>query len=260
MDFTELKIWKGRIERAYGLQQQQHTIWRDSIDLYNCVFFQKIYGGFDPERVDVNFANWYVDNLVPLVYFRDPYIFVRAEHNNYSAFSQTMETVINLYWRKLLMKQKFKRVIKSGLLMPPGWIKTGYTAKIGQDIAKLEEIEQKSLVKQIKDTITGIFRKEPKELTPEEQGILNQYIEEESIFANWIPSWNMLMPEGYQLVENMPYLIEIEDIPKIDFLANPLYKNKENIKPSREIKSISISPNMHKPGYQNLGGADSETD
>lgn len=260
MDFTELKIWKGRIERAYGLQQQQHSIWKDSIDLYNCVYFYRIYGGLDTERVDVNFANWYIDNLVPLVYFRDPFIFVRAEHNTWSAFSQTMETVINIYWRKLLMKQQFKRVIKSGLLMPPGWLKTGYTAKIGQDIAKLEEIEQKGLIKKIKEAITGVFRKEKEELTPEEQGVLNQYIEEESIFANWIPSWNMLMPEGYQLVENMPYLIEIEDIPKIDFLANPLYKNKENIRPSREIKLNSPSPNLNKPGYQNIGGADSETD
>jgi hypothetical protein len=260
MPTDNLKVWKGRIERAYGLQKQQHSIWKDSIDLYNCVFFNRIYGGLDPERVDVNFSNWYVDNLVPLVYFRDPFIFVRAEHNNYSEFSQTMEQVINIYWRKLLMKQQFKRVIKSSLLMPPGWIKTGYTAKIGQDIAKLEEAEQKTLLQEIKGAITGIF-KEKKEKTPEEQGVLNQYIEEESIFANWIPSWNMLMPEGYQLVENMPYLIEIEDIPKIDFLANPSYKNKENIKPSREIKTGSYnSSNMHKPGYQNIGGTDSETD
>ncbi len=222
MNSSKLSVWKGRIERAYGLQQQQHSIWKDSIDLYNCAFFSRIYGGFDAERVDVNFANWYVDNLVPLVYFRDPFLFVRAEHDTYSGFSQTMETVLNLYWRKLLMKQQFKRVIKSGLLMPPGWIKTGYTAKIGQDIAKLDKIEEKNLLKQIKDSITGVFRKE-KDKTPEEQGILNQYIEEESIFANWIPSWNILMPEGYQLVENMPYLIEIEDVPKIDFIANPLY-------------------------------------
>lgn len=260
MTSDELKVWKGRVERAYGLQQQQHNIWRDSIDLYNCVYFYRLYGGFDPERVDVNFANWYIDNLVPLVYFRDPYIFARSEHDNYSAFSQTMEKAINIYWRKLQMKQQFKRVIKSGLLMPPGWIKTGYTAKIGQDIARIDELEQKSLVKHIKGAITGIFRKE-EDRTPEEQGILNQYIEEESIFANWVSSWHMLIPEGYQLVENMPYLIEIEDLPKIDFLANPLYKNKQNIKPSREIKSGSYnSPNMHKAGYQNVGGSDSETD
>jgi hypothetical protein len=260
METGELRIWKGRIERSYGLQQQYHNLWKDSIDLYNCAYFNRLYGGFDPERVDVNFVNWYVDNLVPLVYFRDPFIFVKPKHDNWASFAETMETVINLYWRKLQMKQQFKRVIKSALLMPPGWIKTGYTAKIGQDIAKLEEIEQKGLVKEIKDTILGVFRKEKKEPTPEEQGILNQYIEEESIFANWVSSWNMLLPEGYQLIENMPYLIEIEDVPKIDFLANPIYKNKSNIKPSREIRTAGVSPNLHKPGYNNLGGSDSETD
>ncbi len=255
----DIKVWKGRIERALGVQQRQHSTWNDSIDLYNCVYFSKINGGLDPERVDVNFANWYVDNLVPLVYFRDPYIFARAEHDNYSAFTATMEKVINIHWRKLMMKQQFKRVIKSGFLMPPGWIKTGYTAKIGQDISKIEETKAKDLVGQIKSVITGIFKKE-KEKTPEEQGVLNQYIEEESIFANWIPSWKMLIPEGYQLVENMPYLIEIEDIPKIDFLSNPLYKNKEKISPSRETKSTSPSTNLHRPGYDNIGTSDSETD
>ncbi len=137
MKSFELVIWKGRILRAIGKQQEQHESWSNSIDLYNCVFFDKKFSGFDPERVDVNFANWYVDNLVPLVYFRDPFIFVKPEHDKYDSFADTMEKVINIHWRKLQMKQQFKRVIKSGLLMPPGWIKTGYTAKIGQDKAKI---------------------------------------------------------------------------------------------------------------------------
>ncbi len=36
-------------------------------------------------------------------------------------------------------------------MMPPGWIKLGYTAKIGQDVAKTEEAKQKSLIKDIKE-------------------------------------------------------------------------------------------------------------
>ena len=131
MTEIELSNWKGRIQLAVGLQQEQHNNWNNSVDLYNCNFFNKKLGnlGVDNERVDVHFANWYVDNLVPLVYFRDPFIFVKPEHGKYEAFADTMEKVINIYWKRLQMKQQFKRVIKSGFLMPPGWVKTGYTAR-----------------------------------------------------------------------------------------------------------------------------------
>lgn len=262
MTNTEIKVWMGRISRAASLQQEKHQIWKDSIDLYNCIYFDKLYGGIDPERVDVNFANWYIDNLVPLCYFRDPYIFTKPESDKYSAFASTMEKLVNINWRRLEMKQQMKRVIKSAFIMPPAWIKTGYTAKIGQDIAKIDEVKKRNLIKDIKDAITGIISKKPEDITPEEQGILNEYIEEESVFSCYISSWNVLMPEGYQVVGNMPYLIEIEDVTKIDFLANPFYKNKTNIKPNRNMAiNNSNSANLHKPDYKNItAGADSETD
>lgn len=253
---NDIKVWKGRIQRAQGIQQKAHSLWNNSLDLYNCSYFDKIYGGTDPDRVDVHFANWYIDNLVPLVYFRDPYIFVKPKHNKYSAFADTLEKVINIYWGKLKMKEQFKRVIKSSFLMPPGWIKTGYTAKIGQDIAKLEEEKTKTLMQEIKDAITGTF-KQKEEKTLEEQGVLNEYIEEESIFGTWISSWNMLIPEGYHLVKDMPYLIEKEKIARVDFLANPLYKNKTNIQYNTLAKNSYQGKTLHKPGYD---GEDNETD
>ena len=188
MNQDQIGIWRSRIERCKSVQGKMHLAWRNSIDLYNCEFFDKAYGGLDWERVDVHFANWYINNIVPLVYFRDPFIFIKGRSNAYFAFAQTLETVINIYWRKLELKQQFKRVILSSCLMPPGWIKTGYTAKIGQDIAKLDEAKQKDIIQSIKDVVTGVF-KEKKELTPEEQGVLDEYIEEESIFASWISSW-----------------------------------------------------------------------
>lgn len=262
MDINEINIWKARINRAKSMQQKMHSIWKDSLDLYNCIFFEKIYGGLDPERVDVHFANWFINNTIPLVYFRDPYIFIKGRSERYFGFAETLETAINIFWKKLELKQQFKKVILSACLMPPGWLKVGYTAKIGQDIAKLDEIRQKTLIQNIKDSVTGIFKKEKEELTIEEQGILNEYIEEESIFATWLSSWNILMPEGYHQISQMPYLIEIEDIPKIDFLANPLYKNK-NI--AKETRSLSLDETggkeLRKPTYNRLssGSVDDET-
>lgn len=256
MTSEELNVWRARIQRAEGVQQKQHTIWKQSLELYNCEFFDNIYGGFDPERVDVHFANWFINNTIPLTYFRDPFNFVKSRSDAYSAFAATMEEVVNLAWRELELKQQFKRVILSACLMPPGWIKIGYTAKIGQDISKIEAEKQKNLIETIKATITGVF-KEKKELTPEEQGVLNEYIEEESIFVNWVSSWKMLISEGYHLISDMPYIIEIEDIPKIDFEANPLYKNKDKATSSKTA-TISPSATLHKPSYKEGSTTDDE--
>ena len=224
MTRAEHSEWLGRIDRARGLQGKQHDTWNKAVDLYKCVYFDKIYSGGDGDRVDVHFANWYLDLLVALTYFRDPFIFVKPKHASYSAFADTMEIVENYHWRELKLKGVFKKAIRSGFMMPPGWIKIGYMAKIGEDVAK-----EQNLLAGVKNLLLG-----PGKL-PEEQGVFDESIKEESIFASWVPSWNMLMPDGYQEISKMPYLIEIEDVPIIDFKANPFYKNK-NIKASKSTK------------------------
>lgn len=221
---TDINIWKSRIRRAEGMQAKQHDEWNKAISLLNCNYK---YDTASDERVEVNFVNWYISNLVPLVYFRDPFIFIKAKVEDWGRFAETLEKVVNAIWKDQKLKQQFKRVILSAFIQPPGWIHVGYTAKIDEDIAKLDENKEKGLIKSIKDTLMGVFK--DKEKLPEQQGVLNQNIKEESIFADWIPSWNVLMPPGYHLVSKMPWLAWFEDVPIIDFLANPLYKGKKNI-------------------------------
>lgn len=237
---TDISIWKSRIIRAEALQQKMHPEWKTALDLINCEYFENRSTPME-DRVDVHFANWYYNNLVPLIYFRDPFIFCKSKNDKYVRFAETLETVINASWLDLKLKQQFKRVIGSALVMPPGWIKLGYTAKIGQDVADIESIKEESVIKSLKDAIkrvvSGTTGKKKEEKLPEQQGVLNSYIKEESVFVTWIPSWNILLPEGYHLVSNAPYLIEWEDIPVIDFLANPQYKNKDDLKGIQEINS-----------------------
>lgn len=227
----DIKDWKIAIGRSEALQEEMHTTWNDSIDLVNCDYFDNLYGG-DPDRVDVHFANWYWNNLIALTYYRDPYIFVKSKGSKFTAFADTMEQLINVLWKDLKLKNEFKRTISSAFIMAPGWVKIGYTAQIGQDIAKLESEEEKGLIKQLKEVITGVF-KEEKASRPEDKGELNMYVKEESCFVSWVPSWNVLMPEGYSLVSRMPWLVEVEEIPLVDFINNPLYKNKKDLRPER---------------------------
>ena len=155
MDKQEVMKWRGKLDISIGMQSKQHQMWRDTIDLYNCNYFNRIYGGYDPERVDVHFTNWYITNLIPLVYFRDPFIFVHPRNDKYSSFADTCEELINVLWRRLNMKYQFQEAIQSGFMTPPGWIKMGYTGKIGEDVAQLEKFRQKSIIKDIKNLLSG---------------------------------------------------------------------------------------------------------
>lgn len=220
-------VWKGLLQRAEQMQAQQHDEWNKAIALLNCQYFNKHMTRMD-ERVEVNFVNWYVSNLIPLIYFRDPFIFIKSKTEDWTRFAETLEKVVNATWKDQKLKQQFKRVILSALIQPPGWMMTGYTAKIEEDVAKSDENKEKGLIKSIKDVIKGAIKKKEEKL-PEQMGVLNQNIKEESIFADWIPSWNVLMPAGYHLVSKMPWICHYEDVAMIDFLANPLYKNKENM-------------------------------
>ena len=233
MEYPDLTLWKGRIIRAEGVQRNMHKEWKDAIALINCEYFDKNSPMLE-DRVDVHFANWYYNNLVPLIYYRDPFIFVKCKVDKYSRFAETLETAINNKWKELGLKQQFQDVIGSALAMPPGWIKTGYTARIGQDVTKVKEDKEKSLIGQLKDAILGVVGKEKEQKLPEEQGVLDVNIKEESVFASWVPSWNMLLPDGYNRIDVMPWICEYEDVPIVDFKANPMYKNKENLSGIRD--------------------------
>lgn len=239
MDEQVRHQWAIRIERAKKLQEEVHPDWEDAIDLFNCDYYKKKMGSYDEDFVSVNFVNWYVNNLIPLVYFRDPYIFVKPRSEKHSAFAETLEKVINYYWRELGLKQEFKRVIMSAFLTTPGWIKVGYFGEIGQDVAQIEENKVENVIKKVTDSIKDFIKggKQKERLLIEQQGILNEFIKEENVFAQWIPSWNILQPDGYHLVEQMPYLIEVEDVSIVDLRANPMYKDVDKVKPSKRLKS-----------------------
>lgn len=233
----EVRIWKGLIQRAEGMQKIQHDEWNKAISLLDCKYFDAHTSRLD-ERVDVNFVNWYVSALVPLIYFRDPFIFIKSKTEDWKAFAETLEKVVNAIWKDQKLKQQFKRVILSALIQPPGWVNVGYTAKIEEDVAKSEENKEKGIIASIKDAIKGVVGKKEDKL-PQQQGVLNQNIKEESIFVDWIPSWNVLMPPGYHLVSKMPWICHYEDVAIMDFMLNPMYKNKEYMHGVYKDDSIS---------------------
>lgn len=248
-NITEVHVWKGLVQRAEQLQSQQHDEWNKAISLLDCKYFDKHMSRMD-ERVEVNFVNWYISNLIPLIYFRDPFIFVKSKTDDWQGFAETLEKVANVVWKDQKLKQQFKRVILSALIQPPGWLQVGYTAQIEEDVAQNEDNKQKGLLNTLKDAIKGAFKSNKDEKLPEQMGVLNQNIKEESIFADWIPSWNVLLAPGYQLVSKMPWICHYEDVAMIDFMANPMYKNKENMHGIYKDDSFSTGKAIRKVVFE----------
>lgn len=251
MDLS-LNDWKGKIKEAEGVQTEMHKEWNTAIDLYNCNFKEQ--GAvYDPERVEVNFVNWYVCNLEALCYFRDPYIFVKDQTESWERFAETLEKLVNKEWKRLNLKEEFKYVIASGLLTAPGFLRVGYTAKIGQDEARHAELKEKeetsSLIAGIKEVLTGITKKPKEEKLPEELGVLNANIQEESIFVTHISSFNILIPPGYSRFRDLPYLIQYEKVSIQDFVNNPDYKNKDDIRTTYEAQQQSDGTRLQKVPY-----------
>lgn len=247
-----IEDWKGKVKECEGVQSEMHKEWNTAIDLYNCNFKEQ--GSvYDPERVEVNFVNWYVTNLEALSYFRDPYIFFKPKTDSYERFCETLEKVVNAEWKRLNLKEEFKYVISSGLLTSPGWLRVGYTAKIGQDEAKHEENkekeESKSLISNIKDVLLGTQSKEKSQELPEQKGVLNSNIKEESIFVTHVSSFNILVPPGYSRFKDIPYVVQMEKITMQDFIENPDYKNKDDIRMTYESQQQSDGTRLQKVPY-----------
>lgn len=252
MEDLNLQDWKAKIKEAEGVQGEMHKEWNTAIDLYNCNYRPET-SAYDPERVDVHFINWYITNLVALSYFRDPYIFFKPKTDDYERFCETLEKVVNAEWKRLDLKSQFKDAILSGLLTSPGWLKEGYTAKIGQDEADHEELKEKeaskSLITSIKDVLMGTISPKKDEKTPEEKGVLNYNIQEESIFVTWVPSWNILIPPGYHRLKDIPYLIQYEKMSMRDFIINKDYKNKDDLRTTYEAQQEVTSKLLQKVPY-----------
>ncbi len=247
-----IEIWKSKVKECEGVQSDMHKEWNTAIDLYNCKY-SSVDSAYDPERVEVNFVNWYVTNLVPLTYFRDPYIFFKTKTDDYERFCETLEKVVNSEWKRLDLKNQFKDVILSALLTTPGWLKMGYTAKIGQDEAKHDELkekeETKSIITSIKDVLLGTTTEKKDSELPEQNGVLNYNIQEESIFVTWIPSFNILIPPGYHRFKDLPYIVQSEKMTMRDFFDNPDYNNKEDIRVTYEAQTQSDNTRLQKVPY-----------
>lgn len=212
----DIKMWQQRIQRAEDLQAEKHQERKQIIKLYTGTFFGNPISQVS-ELSEVNFVYEYLKILIGSIYARNPHIFVRARSNRYVPFAETMEIAINYYWRELQLKKKIKQAILDAVLQPPGFIEIGYTLLLEKE--KDTEIYRK--------LFPELFGKAPEGKTEEEQGILDETIKDDNVFANFVTSWNILWPDKHHEIRESPYLIKKQIIPLVDLLANPMFKKSK---------------------------------
>jgi hypothetical protein len=250
MNSQEINMWQQRIQRAQDLQNEKTEERRQIIKLYTGTFFGNPTQNSASDLSEVNFVYEFVDVAVGAIYARNPYIFCRSRSPKREAFAETMEKVINYYWKELRMKQKIIKAIIDGILQPPGFINIGYKLLL----------EKNRVINQIENEFPELKDLNKESKVMEEQGILDETIKDDDVFAEHIPSSNVLWPDGYHDIRSCPYLIVKEKIALTDLLANPSYKKcKYDLQAARLSSNtvqrptpykMNANPQMANQGYK----------
>src|SRR3990167_4183983 len=171
MKEEEIQIWHNRINKtvAYGSGRDHQR--KQILKLYLGEFFGLPTAEGDVS--EVSFVFEYIKLLIGGIYARDPYIFVRATSGKRAKFAETMEKVINHYWRELKIKNKMKRAVLDASLFSIGFMELGYL-----------------FLKEKKDNLTLELEKEFPELKEtkplEEQGVFDETVKEDDVFVNYL--------------------------------------------------------------------------
>jgi hypothetical protein len=235
MDSSTIQMWLSRIERCENLQGERTKERLQAIKLYTSSFLSNPTND-NTDLSDVNFVYEYVKVMVAAAYARDPYIFCRTKVSTQQSFCETMERVCNVYWKKLQMKSKIKKSLLDAILQPPGFIHLGYML--------ITEVNQ--LKKSLEQEFPELKSDKPSK-TESQEGILDETVKKDDIFANFISTWNVLWPDGYHDIRDCPYLIVKQKMSLEDLYNCPLYGDlKYQITPSDITNKSSARPAEYK--------------
>lgn len=213
-----IPMWLQRIQRAEDLQSTKSEERRQILKLLLGTFFGKPTDN-TTDLSEVNFVYEYLKVLVAAIYAQNPFIFAKSISRKWWKFAENMQIVLNRYWTDKNVKEKIKSAIVEGVMFPPGWVSIGFTALI--------EKNEGDIFPEVKKT---------KAETEAQQGIMDETIKNEDVFISHVPSWNMLWPDGYNKIRTSPYIIERQELPLIDIINNPIYKeSKHQLRKTREF-------------------------
>ncbi len=156
-DSKQVGRWLGRIQVAKKLHEDKFEknakMWRD---YYEGNHFPNITD--KSNLVVINYTYSILKAILPQIYFQDPYIYLRANKNEYATNTQLAEDALNDVWRTIKIKRQMKRIILDMLIMGFGIGKLGYWF----ETEKKESLEtQAGFTEAVKDEYPYFLRQSP---------------------------------------------------------------------------------------------------
>lgn len=137
--------------------------------------------------IPLNLVFAYVKTEISRLYFKDPWITVNAKRVEDIGSARIAEQLLNYTWSEIDLKRQVKLAIQDALVVGHGWIKSGYTAEIGQ---KEATVEAKDAPKR------GPGRPPKKDNKPDLN--VSEYVKSENVFAYHMPWKNVAFEPSTQ--------------------------------------------------------------
>src|SRR4030042_3080639 len=217
-----LNIWRNRVGWSRKVRSDYLPFYDKYIQYYKGDQLDIMQTALD-ELVIVNLFYSHIKATLPMLYFQNPYFYVRPKRPEFKQNAEITEAVLNYYTRRNKVKREFRLSTLDAILLC-GVLKIGYDPVFRNNERKGKYIQygvdENGQEVYLIDPETGEVMIEPDEL-----------LIKENFFIKRVSPRNMLFdPETTNFVEDQAWIGE-EIIERLDDVKeNPLYKNADKIK------------------------------
>lgn len=199
--------------------------------------------------VNVNLVEPYIRALVASTYAQDPIFGVFPMQEDSEHYAETLQMLLNYYWRELGMKAVMKKVLTDALLTGWGWVEYGYQAEFG--IEGTPETPRRSIVQrasQIVQQIVGGSVQDERKTSSGQVVEFNEYIKKESVFARRISPFRIICPWDIPDPSDWPWMgYEL-------FIDPEIAKNLPGLKHTDRLNPVSATGMSISTGSVIAGG------
>jgi len=190
--------------------------------------------------VPLNIIYPIVKNIIPSLYYRNPYIVAIPKRKQDEDSSSYVSAIVNHFYKQIDVKRVNQHIIFDAYVLGMGVCKLGYATRFGMDIEDLE-LEKKRQQEKKKGILEMLGLRKPK--TPEElpKNIdLNESIIAENPYAIWVNPFNFGIDPSANSIYEANYCYE-KIVTKLD-----LVKNNKNYKNTKDLKGMDLEPTYQK--------------
>jgi len=221
-ELARLNVWRNRVGWSRKVRQDYLPYYDKYIQYYKGDQLDIMQVALD-ELVIVNLFYSHIKATLPILYFQNPYFYVREKRPEFRSGAELSESVLNYYTRRNKVKKEFRLATLDAIFLF-GVLKMGYDPIFRKNDRKGKYVKYgfdengKEIL--LIDPDTGELMVEPDEL-----------LIKENFFMKRVSPRNMLFdPEPKNFIEDQTWIGE-DIIERLDDVKdNELYKNRDKVK------------------------------